>query len=470
MAAVPPWSVVSARERCRRVASVRSFVTQRMARFVQLASNDQRTNPFETITAELLPLCESLRFLGRTGPKVLKPRVCGLAGRPVWLWGVRSVVRRDPLGTVLIIGTWNYPIFLVGTQVAQALAAGNRVLVKPAEGCETTTAELLRCFHDAGIPTDWLKQLDSPAIEAVKAIESGVDLVILTGSAATGRRVLEQAAATITPTIMELSGCDAMIVLPSADVSRVVDAIDFSIHLNGAATCIGPRRLIVENSPKTRPWLEDLLTQIETRFRRRDLVIHRSARDNVAEAVEGAISSGAVDRVGLFDANRVRTTGQMNAVLLDGVAADAEIASADLFAPILSVIRVDDISNAIGIVNGCRYRLATSIFGSDRDASVMARQLATGSITINDVVFPTADPRVPFGGRGESGFGVTRGVEGLLAMTVPVTVSRRTSRFAPHLRPQDQFDLARMTGLMQCSHAGSVKSRIAGLKQLIWPQ
>ncbi len=115
----------------------------------------------------------------------------------------------------------------------------------------------------------------------------------------------------------------------------------------------------------------------------------------------------------------------MTPLLLDHVKPGDEIASADLFAPVLSIIRVDDIGEAIGIVNACPYRLAASVFGPRREAEAVAGQLQVGSIAVNDLIVPTADPRVPFGGRGNSGFGVTRGGEGLLAMTVPVVTGVR---------------------------------------------
>ena len=94
-------------------------------------------------------------------------------------------------------------------------------------------------------------------------------------------------------------------------------------------------------------------------------------------------------------------------------------------------------------------------------------QLEVGTVCINDLIVPTADPRLPFGGRGESGFGVTRGEDGLLAMTVPATVSRRHGKFAPHLQPRQSTDAQTLLGALQLLHAGTLTERCGGLKNMI---
>lgn len=460
------WTSVSAKQRCRVVSETRHVVADRLDRLIDLSRTAQRCDPVETITAELFPFCEALKFIGKRGPKLLAVRHLGASGRPAWLWGVHSTIRRDPLGKVLVLGPWNYPLFLVGTQIAQALAAGNQVVVKPAQGCEPITAEMIDCFYAAGVPREAIVLLDSSTQAAIDNIAAGVDLVVLTGSAATGRKVLAQTAQTLTPTIMELSGCDAAIVLPGADIQRVAAAIDFGLHLNHGATCIGPRRLLIEDSSDDHSVIERLLRSLDDRVANRQSMVHPSARETVARSIEWAIECGAVDRLGHFDANRLRQTGEMKTVILDHVEAGSEIAAADLFAPVTSVIRLQKIDEAVGIVNECRYRLAASIFGPSGEAQRMADRLKVGCVTMNDLITGTADPRIPFGGRGESGFGVTRGGEGLLSMTTAVTVSHRKGRFAPHLGPRRSTDEARLGGALRWMHGRTLKERLAALKAI----
>ena len=165
------WERLSTRKRCGIVASVAATIAASADELVRLCASEQRTDAVETIAAELLPLCSALRFIGRRGAKILQSQRYGVIGRPAWLWGVGSTVRRDPYGRVLILGTWNYPLLLSGAQAAQALAAGNRVLLKPAIGSEAVTERMVRAFHDAGIPESYLGQLDSSTESAVAAID-----------------------------------------------------------------------------------------------------------------------------------------------------------------------------------------------------------------------------------------------------------------------------------------------------------
>ena len=458
------WELLSAKQRCAIVGRVAAQIADVANELASLSLSDQRKDPVETITAELLPLCSALRFISRRGGKILRDRRHGFWGRPGWLWGVRSVVQRDPHGTVLILGTWNYPLFLPGVQIAQALAGGNQVTLKPAIGCEAISESLINAFHRAGVPMSALKQLDSDTRAAEKAIESGVDLVVLTGSAKTGSHVLQQTAQTATATIMELSGCDAVVVLPETrNIDHVAQCVDFGLRFNSGATCIAPRRLIAEPTEA-----DKLVSALRLRFANAEpMQVHPAARPTVTEIVPRAISRGAVDVLNRFDQGNFERTGKLFPLILDQVQPEDEITATDLFAPVTSIIRVPRISDAVQIVNDCPYRLAASVFGPSRIASQFGRQLRVGSVCVNDLIVPTADPRVPFGGRGRSGFGVTRGAEGLLDMTVPTVLSQRRGKFAPHLRSRQPSDAQTLIGALQLLHSGTLGKRWRGIRKMV---
>ncbi len=465
------WSQFTHRHRCRMVARTAAEIAGAADRLVEHCQSEQRTEAVETIASELVPLADALAWLGKHGPRVLADKRLSRWHRPWWLWGVRSHVRRDPWGRVLILGTWNYPILLSGTQAAQALAAGNTVLLKPAPGSEAASAELVECFFRAGVPRHCLTLLDSSVESAKSAIDKGVDLVVLTGGAPTGRAVLAQAAKSLTPCVMELSGSDAVVVLEGADWDRVGRAVRFGLSFNAGATCIGPRRLIVPRATAddlvreiTGPWASDACPT---------MTVHPAVCESLASVVERAIANGAVDVLGRFDVSRLRATGRMSPMVLDHVAPSDDVANSDLFAPVMCVLRVDDVDSSAGhdhiarIVNDCPYRLAASVFGRSTPALQLAKRLRVGSVVINDLIAPTADPRLPFGGRGQSGFGVTRGCEGLLAMTVPTPVSERRNRFALHLMKRRDSDAETLLGSLQLQHARGLRSKMAGLRRLI---
>ncbi|MBB3209450.1 aldehyde dehydrogenase (NAD+) [Rhodopirellula rubra] len=478
------WAMRSSAERCRIVGKVRHEIAHCADLLVSEARNDQRRDEIETVASELIPLCDALGWIARRGPRVLRKRSVGLSRRPIWMWGVRSIVQRVPLGRVLILGTWNYPLFLSGVQAAQALAAGNSVLLKPAPGSERVTSAMVDAFHRAGIPKDALQLLDSSTDSAISAIDAGVDLIVLTGSAATGKRVLRQAADHLTPAIMELSGVDAALILDDADQERVVSAIRFGLLFNSGATCIGPRRAIylhattaanepdgsightIPTNPRKLaqpPWIDRL---VETLRAADPVIVHPAARNTVADVIESAIELGAVDRIGKFNADEVRQTGSMSPVVMANVPEGHAVLQSDMFAPVLSLMPVDSVDDAITVINTCPYRLAASVFGPTAIARHVASQLSVGSVVVNDLVAPTADPRLPFGGRGDSGFGVTRGPEGLLAMTTPRVISTRRGRIAPHLSARNDSDAELLTGVLQLNHSRGFRDRFEALRRL----
>lgn len=442
------WNGRSHRQRCKVVARTRHRIVALAEKFVQLCSSDQRRDPAETVSAELIPLCSALAYIGSKGPQVLKTRKVGFFGRPIWLLGVQSEVHRQPLGHVLILAAWNYPLLLAGVQMGQALAAGNSVLLKPAPGCEAASALLVDSFYHAGVPRSVLTLLNSDPQAAQDAIDSGVDLVVLTGGTRTGRSVMSRCAETLTPSIMELSGCDALIVGPGANLDRVAAAIAFGLSINGGATCIGPRRILVSTQLHA-----PLVEAIRNRFA--DLPaahLHPSARSTATRLVQEAIEQGAVDGVTGKRPQFSSPIETMKPTVLDRVGADWPIANSDIFAPLASVLVADSDDEIVEVVNGCDFRLAASVFGSPAWAAGLATRLDVGHVSINDAIFPTADPRVPFGGCGSSGFGVTRGPEGLLAMTRPKVIARHRGSIFLHLMPRKESDLAMLMRLLEASH------------------
>ena len=475
------WKLVPVKQRARIIGKVAARVVQRREVLAKSITAPMRTSYFETITAELLPLAETAKWLSRTMARVLRTRHTSAWQTPMWLGSLRSEVRREALGTVLIIGTWNYPIFLTGAQLLHALAAGNGVVIKPAPGCEAVTAELVEIVVASGIPRELVLVLDSRVESAKLAIEIGVDHIVMTGSSASGRKVLEQAASKLVPATMELSGCDAVFVLPDADLDRVADLLRFGLMLNGGATCIAPRRVFVP---------ESLREALEGKLRERlsapgcadwKTPCAVSTIQNLQRVVSDAVAKGAIflSASNLFESGQTRiheeelgksfpgSFASMEPVILTGVNTEMEIYRLDVFAPVMLIVPVVSVSQGVEWNRLCPYGLCVSIFGGESQALVIESQLAAGTVLINDFVVPTADPRLPFGGRGESGYGVTRGEEGLLAMSVPKVVSRRKGKWLPHSNLPQANDEQLLDGLLQLQHGEHLRDRFQGLRKVL---
>jgi acyl-CoA reductase-like NAD-dependent aldehyde dehydrogenase len=384
------WAQTPLRKRVSIIRRIRHLIAERADR---LALSIARPAA-ETLSAEVLPLAEACRFLERKAERLLAPRPV-YGSSPLWLRSVRLVIHREPFGVVLIIGPGNYPLFLPGVQMLQALTAGNAVLMKPGMDGSPAAAALLDCLYEAGVPRDLVFLLDESPDSAQEAIRLGVDKVVLTGSSDTGMTVLQSCAPQLTPVTMELSGCDPVFVLPDADLRFTAAAIRFGVTLNSGNTCIRPRRIFAAAD-----------------------VLHRLR-----------IELGSI-------ANEVQLTS------------------------------VSSERDALRRAAESKYALGASIFGGVPAAQALAKKVRAGVVVINDMIVPTAHPDVPFGGRGASGFGVTRGAQGLLELTTLKTIAVQSSPWHPHLGGATPEDTQMFSAFIRTLHAGSLRHRLSACAEL----
>ncbi len=482
------WSQTKVVVRTAILDKLRSLLVTHRFELADAIETPSRQDYRETVSSELLPLADTARWLHSKAKRILAPRYVDAGGSPMWLGRLRSTVYREPCGLVLIIGTWNYPLFLTGAQLLHALAAGNAVVLKPAPGAERITHLLVDLLIQAGLPADLIVVLDSSPQSAKLAAEIGVDKVVMTGSSQSGRAVLKQLAETLTPSVMELSGCDAVYVLPGADMHRVCDLLLFGLRLNGGATCMAPRRVFLPK--KSTEVFHRLLLQRLNSGKQRNWTARVSKRtyEKMLLGVEEAIHQGAsVFSQGGFNAasidggtwqdlprpsEKASMTGEEEMVdcghwVLTDVNPSMQICSMDIFAPLIMIIPVDDWSDALRADSRCPYALTVSVFGPREDALRIVKFISAGFVSINDLIVPTADPQLPFGGRGESGFGVTRGNEGLLEMTFPKVVSSRIGSWLPHAKPSEPSDEQLLDGLLQFNHHATFMGRIQGMMQTV---
>jgi acyl-CoA reductase-like NAD-dependent aldehyde dehydrogenase len=412
-------------------------------------------NVADTLVSEVLPLVEACRFLEREAAWILAPQRLSTHARPFWLRRVTAETRRDPLGVVLIIAPANYPLFLPGVQALQALAAGNAVLWKPAPG-GTAAAEALRdVLVGCGLDPALLQLLDESVPVAIDAIAAGVDKVFLTGSAATGTAVLHQLAVRLTPAVMELSGCDAVFVLPGAELDRAVAALAFGLRLNGSATCMAPRRLfLVGDHPSLIPALLDQCRNLPP------VVLPAHTQSELADLLLDARRLGGSIVTAESDAG-------LRYALVTGATPEMRMAQADIFAPVLCIFHVPHIEAAIQAHATCPYALTVAVFGPEPAARKLAFQLPVGTVLVNDLIVATADPRVSFGGRKSSGFGVTRGREGLLEMTTLKTIVAQRGRDQRAYRPATPAHQPFFAGYIEAVHGGHWRIRWQGLRRFL---
>jgi acyl-CoA reductase-like NAD-dependent aldehyde dehydrogenase len=245
-AAQLPWSRAPLAGRQRLMRELRLLIAEHALLLAEVSASARGRPALESLISEVLPLSEACRFLERDAGRILAARRLGRRGLPIWLTGLRGEVHREPLGVVLIIGPGNYPLLLPGVQLAQALVAGNAVLLKPGLGGSPVARALIELIVRAGFDPPLVALLPESHEAARAAIMARPDKVLFTGSAATGEKILAQLAPHLIPATMELSGCDAVLVRADADLDLTVKALTFALLLNGGATCMSPKRVFVD--------------------------------------------------------------------------------------------------------------------------------------------------------------------------------------------------------------------------------
>ena len=269
---------------------------------------------------------------------------------------------------------------------------------------------------------------------------------------------------------MELSGCDAVLVRADADLDLVVRALAFGLRLNAGATCMSPKRVLVHRSIATE--LEGRLAQNLCRSRGNEYrtsihspsLLTSAATERLRPVLDDALARGAH-----LIAGEISDDGSVTLPLvLGGVSPFSRLLREDIFAPVLALVTVADDQEAVFRANDCPFALTASIFTRDESAArLLAARINAGVVTINDLIVPTADARLPFGGRGRSGFGVTRGAEGLLELTTPKVVTVSRGKFRPAFDSPQPGDEALFNAYLRLAHGRGLKSRWAALVSLI---
>jgi len=420
-------------ERLKPIRELRHLLVERAEEIIATVGAEIGRPPVEVIASELLPTAAAMKFLATRAESILKPRA--VSWRPLWLMGSRDTVHRRPWGIVGVIGTWNYPIFLNVVQIAHALAAGNGVLWKPSEMAPRTADLTSSLFRAAGVPEGLLQTLPATREGGAQLAEAEVDHVVFTGSDRVGRKLAARLGERLIPSTLELSGIDAMFVLDDADVTLAARTAWFGLTLNRGQTCIAVRRIFV----------------------------HRSRLAEFQSVLMPLVEAAPPMR--LANGIEVRPT-----VSLDP-AAERPVCREASFSPMAAIVPYDSIDTALSLAAAIPFGLSASIFSRDTErAKRLAERIPSGSVIVNDALASTAHPGTPFGGRGASGWGVTQGPEGLLAMTDPQVVTVRKGSFRPHVddavKP-DPATIPLLRGLLTASHGRGLGAKLRGAFEMI---
>jgi acyl-CoA reductase-like NAD-dependent aldehyde dehydrogenase len=379
------------------------------------AAREQGKPSAEAHLVEVFPSLEALKHLALHSEDVLRadPIESG-----VLLFAHKECrVEYEPIGVILVITPWNYPFSISLIGVATALAAGNTVVLKPAPATSLVGLRVGELFLKAGLPPGVVNVVTTDDSVAGTLLRNpGVSKIVFTGSVGTGKKVMAAAAENLTPVVLELGGKDAAIVCADADLDRAAQGIVWGAFLNAGQTCASVERVYVE-----RPIAQSFVAKVVLLAKALrigvdvgPLTLERQ-RTLVEEHVEDAVAKGASILAG---GKRGEGPGYFYLpTVLTNVNHSMRIMKEETFGPVLPIMEVASLEEAITWANDSPYGLTASAWTKSRKtAARLERSLLAGSVTVNDCASSFGDPDAPWGGFKHSGFGRTHGLAGLREM------------------------------------------------------
>lgn len=416
------WWTLGWRGRRRALDRLRHLIVERSDEIAELIARETGKPLGDALLGEVLGACEHLRYAARRARRVLRPRRVSTG----FILGRRARVEYEPHGVVAAITPWNYPFLINVSVLADALAAGNGVVLKPSEVTPLVGASTCELVREATGIEGLVGLATGDGSTGAALIGAGVDKVVVVGGRETGRRVMEAAAKAPNGPVavtLELGGSDAMIVCGDADLSRAARGAVWGAFFNCGQSCQAVERCYVE-APAYDAFVRLAVAEAR-RVRTSDepeAAMGPLTTDAQVETVETrlreAVAGGA--RV-LLGGRRIAGLPRFfePTVVVDAPA-DSALLREETFGPILPIVKVGDAEEAVRRANEGDYGLSASVWSRDRaKARRIAARLRAGSVMINDTLVNYVTPGAPFGGRKGSGFGVVHGDDGLREFAQP---------------------------------------------------
>jgi acyl-CoA reductase-like NAD-dependent aldehyde dehydrogenase len=435
--AQPGWEALGFAGRAELMYELRYWLIKNRERVIRTVVEENGKTREDALLAELWYVCDALGFWAKNARKYLADE--RVRAHSPFLLGKKIVVRNRPLGVIGVIGPWNYPLTLGFGDAIPALMAGNSVVIKPSEVAPLATMMIAEGIEASGFPDD-VMLVATGAGETGAALVDHADMIMFTGSTATGKKVMARAAERLIPVSLELGGKDPMIVLKDADLERAANtAVQWSMS-NSGQICMAVERVYVEE-----PVYDEFVGKVvdKTRALRQGVPGEPGAVDVgavtfppqieiVERHVRDAIDKGAQVLVG---GKRGAGPGRFfEPTVLTGVDHTMEIMTDETFGPTLPIMKVRDAEEAVRLANDTRYGLNSSVFTRDvAKGERIARRLEAGNACVNDALMNYLAQEAPFGGTHESGLGVRHGPSGIRKYCSSQTIL--ITRFGPKKEP-----------------------------------
>lgn len=431
-AAQKQWAQSSFAQRRAVLQHIMDYVLEHADELCEQIAMDSGKTYENAMLGEILPICNKIKWTIKNGEKYLKPEKVGSG----ILMHKQGRIEYQPLGVVACIIPWNYPLQNILSSLVAPLMAGNAVILKASEMVAWSSAQFQRITDQAlrkeGFSPDLVQIINGYGDTGAALVRAGVQKILFIGSVSNGRRIIEGSAQHLTPVVMELGGKDPFIVCGDADLERAVHSALGGSFINLGQNCIASERVIV---------YESVFDRFVESVTRHTAAMRQGVPDLTGSVDVGAITSPLqielIDRLvksALHAGARALTGGAIKVteqgqfypptILID-VTPEMEIATHEVFGPVMLVFKVKGEAEAIALANGTEFGLHSTVMSADSSkAERIASQLEVGATCINDFGLCYLNQNLPFGGVKYSGYGRMNGRDGLRAYTNPKAVMK----------------------------------------------
>jgi len=384
---------------------------------------------------EIGVLLEEISFMIKHAKSWVKPE---RVKTPVTHFGSKSVIYKEPYGTVLIIAPWNYPFQLAISPLIGAIIAGNTAVIKPSE-LTPTVSKLLKRIVAETFPPTYITVVEGAVETSQALLKENFDYIFFTGSVPVGRIVMEAAAQNLTPVTLELGGKSPVIVDESANLDLAARRIVWGKFLNAGQTCIAPDYLFVHEKVK-QPLLDKMSDYIEKFYGKNPLEnddYTRIVSKRHFDRLVSFLSNGSVVIGGTYN----EETLTIAPTVLDHISWDDAVMEDEIFGPILPVLTFQQIDECIEAIRNRPKPLALYTFTANEAIQQrIIHETSFGGGAMNDTILHIATPYLPFGGVGNSGIGSYHGKKSFDTFTHHKSVLHQTTKFDLPVRYPDFKD------------------------------
>ncbi|MEE4378944.1 MAG: aldehyde dehydrogenase family protein [Candidatus Competibacteraceae bacterium] len=472
------WAALPVEERVRYMRRIRDYMVDHADEISAVISKDVGKARVEGLATEVLPSVMGIDYYCSNAKRFLKPKRLG--GGALLFLNKTSKLYRVPFGVVGIISPWNYPLGIPMHEIVPALLAGNTVVFKTAVETQMVGRKIEEIIAAAELPEDVFIHVNisgSMVSQIMLDPAHHVDKLFFTGSVPVGKTLMAKAAESLTPVSLELGGNDAMLVCEDANLERAVNGAIWAGLQNSGQSCGGVERIYVHEAIYE-PFVQKLKERVDGLRQAPDsdynidvgAICTSKQVQTIKKQVDDALAQGAT----LYAQAKVdEAHAKANffpATVLTDVNHDMEVMREETFGPILGVMKVSDMDEAVKLANDSQLGLTGSVWSNNsRRAVELGRRVEAGAITINDHLLSHGLAQTPWGGFKESGIGRSHGQLGFDEMTEPQVVINELLYFSKRnvfWQPYSQSVYEGLRGTLNLFYGGNQwKRRLVGLWQ-----